>query len=445
MYPIKGKYSTAYVMVEDLDHVIEEDEYKQILEFVNCHVFTNDSRIMPDYHYGAGCVIGFTMPMTHQIIPNIVGVDIGCNMMYSSFQKFLDFNRKQWLAVDRQIRKHIPMAKECRRKSFYDNFDNNFPWSISTLQMQVFTSKLNHKFETEYKGAEYTPKWFFEVCERVNCKPVRAVNSIGSLGGGNHFIEFSTSERTGNSGVTVHSGSRNFGLKVANYWQKKAKENMKKAYITDFNEQIKAIKADWPQAQWNKRIMEAKNPPTATGLEYLEGDDWYGYLHEMNFAQIYAQENISIMMSVILQTLNLPVTLMMSTDTVHTVHNYINFEDFIIRKGAVRSIKGQKLLIPFNMEDGILVCEGKSNEEWNCSAPHGAGRLFGRKDMKRRKDINVRDIRDRMNEKGICLSVVPKDEVKEAYKDPKFIERAIKPTATIIDRLRPVLPLKADD
>jgi RNA-splicing ligase RtcB len=165
----------------------------------------------------------------------------------------------------------------------------------------------------------------------------------------------------------------------------------------------------------------------------------------MNFAQIYAQENISIMMSVILQTLNLPVTLMMSTDTVHTVHNYINFEDFIIRKGAVRSIKGQKLLIPFNMEDGILVCEGKSNEEWNCSAPHGAGRLFGRKDMKRRKDINVRDIRDRMNEKGICLSVVPKDEVKEAYKDPKFIERAIKPTATIIDRLRPVLPLKADD
>jgi len=150
-------------------------------------------------------------------------------------------------------------------------------------------------------------------------------------------------------------------------------------------------------------------------------------------------------MHVILQVLNLEPRLMLLPDTVHTIHNYINFEDWIIRKGAVSARQGERMLIPFNMEDGILICEGKGNEEWNFSAPHGAGRLHGRKAMKLRKDINTKNIRKRMNDKGIYLSVVPKDEVKEAYKDPKFIEDAIAPTATIVDRLTPTLTLKADD
>ncbi len=261
----------------------------------------------------------------------------------------------------------------------------------------------------------------------------------------NHFIEFGTSKNTGNTCCTVHSGSRNLGLKVANYWQRKAKENLKQRYQVGFQKTIKKIKEENPMSKWDALIKAAKLPPTPTGLEYLDGKDMYGYLHEMNFCQAYAYQNVLAMMSVILQMLNIPVTLMMSTDTVHTVHNYINFEDFIIRKGAVSSYKGQKMIIPFNMEDGILICEGKGNEEWNFSAPHGAGRLFGRKDMKQREDINTRDIRDRMNKKGIFLSVVPKDEVKEAYKDPKFIEKSIEPTATIIDRIKPVLTLKADD
>jgi tRNA-splicing ligase RtcB len=364
-------------------------------------------------------------------------------MIYVSFQKFLDFDKTQWLAIDRQIRKRIPMAQSHRASSVYRDFDYDFPWALATLQMKVFTSKLNHKFETEYKGPKYNANWFFEVCERVNCKPIVAVNSIGSLGDGNHFIEFSTSDKTGNSGVTVHAGSRNFGFKVANYWQKVAKANLKKRYDLDFQSTIKEIKANNPTDKWDALIKSAKLPPTATGLEYLEGEDWYNYLHEMNFAQIYATENVNSMAETILSTLNLDPMLLLSPDTVHTTHNYISFEDFIIRKGAVRSIVGQKMLIPFNMEDGILICEGKSNEEWYESAPHGAGRLYGRGEMKRRDDIDVKDIRARMNKKGIYLSVVPKDEVKEAYKDPAFIEKAIAPTATIVDRLRPVLTLKA--
>jgi len=365
-------------------------------------------------------------------------------MLFVNLQKFLDFDKAQWLAVDRQIRKHIPMGQKHRAKPGLD-IQRDFPWLVTTLVMEVFTSHLNSRLGTEYKGEKYTPDWFFKLCERVRCKPVMAVNSIGSLGSGNHFIEFGTSKNTGNTCCTVHSGSRNLGLKVANYWQRKAKENLKQKYQVEFQNTIKKIKEENPMSRWDTLIKAAKHPPTPTGLEYLEGEDMYGYLHEMNFCQSYAYQNVLAMMSAVLQVLNLPDTLMMSTDTVHTIHNYINFEDFIIRKGAVSSYKGQKMIIPFNMEDGLLICEGKSNEEWNLSAPHGAGRLFGRKDMKKRKDINTDDIKDRMSKKGIFLSVVPKDEVKEAYKDPTFIEKAVEPTATIIDRIKSVLTLKAED
>jgi len=366
-------------------------------------------------------------------------------MLYVNFQKFLDFNKSQWSAIDRQIRKKIPMGMTHRKNSVYRDFEYDFPWSLSTLQMKIFTTKLNDMFKTDYKGVDYNAKWFFELCERVKCKPVGAVNSIGSLGSGNHFIEFSTSEKTGHTGATVHSGSRNLGLKIANYWQKVAKDNLKRRYQVEFQNTIKEIKANNPMEKWDELIKVAKHPPTATGLEYLEGEDWYGYLHEMNFAQNYAHENVITMAETIVRTLNLDPMLLLSPDTVHTVHNYISFEDFIIRKGAVRSITGEKMLIPFNMEDGILVCEGKSNGEWNRSAPHGAGRLFGRGEMKRDKNIDVKKIRERMSKKGIFLSVVPKDEVKEAYKDPAFIEKSIEPTATIVDRLVPVLTLKAKD
>ena len=366
-------------------------------------------------------------------------------MLYVNFQKFLDYDKAAWSAIDRQIRRKIPMGKNHHRQSVYKNFEDHFPWALATLLMKLFTIKLNKKFGTKYSCDGYNAKWFFDLCDRINCKPVVAVNSIGSLGGGNHFIEFSTSKNTGNTGVTVHAGSRNFGLKVANYWQKKAKENRKRRYEVDFQNTVNEIKANSNQKHWDKLIKAAKLPPTATGLEYLDGDDWYGYLHDMTFAQIYAHENVLNMMEIILTTLNLDKMLMLSSDVVHTVHNYIDSDDLIIRKGAVQSIKGQKMLIPFNMEDGILVCEGKSNEDWYKSAPHGAGRLFGRGEMKRRKDIDVGDIRKRMADKGINLSIVPKDEVKEAYKDPAFIEEAIKPTATIVDRLIPVLPLKAKD
>ena len=439
MYTIKGKYSTATIMTDETS--IDQKVYEQILQMVNCHVFSNDSKIMPDYHWGKGSVIGFTMPLTDKIIPNVVGVDIGCNMLFLNLTKNLKLDSDQWRDLDRRIRAEIPMAQKHRQKPALKITD--YPWKINTVGWNNVTSYLNEKFGWDFKSEDYTVDWFFDLCERVNCKPVVAVNSLGSLGGGNHFIEFGTSQRTGNTCCTVHSGSRNLGLKVCNYWQKKAKENLKKRYNVDFQKTIKEIKANNPPERWETLIKAAKHPPTPTGLEYLEGEDMYGYLRDMYFCQHYAYHNILYMMASILNILNMRVTEL--GNSVHTIHNYVSFDDFIIRKGAVASYKDTKIIIPFNMEDGILICEGLSNEEWNFSAPHGAGRLFGRREIKQNQDIKVPDIKSRMKKKGIHISIVPKDEIKEAYKDAQFIEDAISPTAKVIDRIKPIMTLKADD
>ena len=346
-------------------------------------------------------------------------------------------------AVDRQVRKRIPMGFEHLKKPGLDMY-KDFPWAIASASMNIFTSNINKHLGTEFRAEPYNVNGFFELCERVGCKPVTAVNSIGSMGSGNHFIEFSVSEKTGFTGVTTHSGSRNLGARACNYWQKIAKANKKQRYEVEFRHTIEEIKKSNPSNRWNDLINKAKHPPTPTGLEYLDGEDLFGYLYDMHLCGVYAHKNILDMTSVILEILNIPPKVLLCEDAVHTVHNFIS-TDLIIRKGAVPSYKGQKMLIPFNMEDGILICEGKSNEDWNCSAPHGAGRLGPRGPMKQDKSIVIKDIRQRMNDKGIYMSAIPKDEVKEAYKDPKFIEEALAPTATVVDRLKPVLPIKADD
>ena len=301
-------------------------------------------------------------------------------MLYVSFQKFLELNKAQWLAIDSQMRRAIPMSFNHHKQPVI-RMRQDFQWGLSTLMAEVFTSKLNGAFGTEYKFPGYTMEYFNDLCDKVKISRDVAINSLGTLGGGNHFIEFSISEATGHTGVTLHAGSRGLGAKTATYWQKVATDNMWATH-DDGTESIEYIKANYPKEEWNTRLKAPKRAkPKASGLEYLESDDWYGYLMDMNFCQIYAEVNLNIMMQMILRRLNIDPILMLSKETTHTIHNYISPDDLIIRKGAVRSINGEGMLIPFNMEDGILVCEGKSNEEWNWSAPHGAGRLFGRGEM----------------------------------------------------------------
>ena len=198
---------------------------------------------------------------------------------------------------------------------------------------------------------------------------------------------------------TVHSGSRQFGMKICQYWQRKAGKGQ---------------------------------------MAYLQGDDMFGYLTDMLFAQNYAELNRKSMAEKILSVCNISPPDV--KQTIETNHNFIDFDDFIIRKGAIKSYIGDYMIIPFNMEDGILICSGRSNPEWNYSAPHGAGRVGSRTWAK--KNLNLEEAKHRMETQKIFCSSLPTDELKGAYKDPKIIETAIEPTAGIVDRIKPVLSMK---
>lgn len=392
MLEYTGKYGKAKVMIDELD----PETVNQIYEFLNHPSFTNPIAIMPDAHAGKGAVIGFTMEMTDSIIPNIVGVDINCGMLAMKMggAVFANFRRGE---LDTIIRDQIPFGTNVHEspKLWYLT-DRDF--KTITVNGAIFTQLFNKKYGTKYEPVIYTMDWFKEKCKQIGMDFDRVLKSIGTLGGGNHFIEIGKSVEDKSYWITIHSGSRQFGLKIAEYWQRKAGKGQ---------------------------------------LASLQGDDMFGYLTDMFFAAEYARINRFTMAHIITQK----ILKMPSVHTVETVHNFIDFYDFIIRKGAVSSYY-REMIIPFNMEDGLLICRGKANPEWNFSAPHGAGRISSRGDAKRKLKHKENEIRQRMEKKGIYFSKLPLDESAEAYKDPKLIEQAIEPTADIIDRVEPVLAMK---
>lgn len=402
MYTINGKYTNALLTIDD----IEQDCIAQIITMVNNVAFTNPIVIMPDTHAGKGSVIGFTMPIGDKIIPNIVGVDIGCGMLSSDFGQ-VDIDH---VALDKYIRDRVPFG------------------------MNVH----NGPVASFYNGLS-------DLCKKIGMDFGYAMNSIGTLGGGNHFIEIGRSVNTGNVWVTVHTGSRNLGKKVCEYWQKVAVER-----LTCGGEPIEVginrIKSTFPKSEWQKEIVKLRgliksNTVRATGLEYLEGDDLRGYLRDMVICQDYAKQNRFSIMAEIRKFFGIKF---FPWKTIETVHNYINFGDQIIRKGAISSYNGIKMIIPLNMRDGILLCEGKSNPDWNYSAPHGAGRVLSRSKAKVTVDLDA--FKETM--KGVFSTSVGKgtlDESPFAYKDSKMIEEAIGPTADIIDRIIPIHNMKDSD
>jgi tRNA-splicing ligase RtcB len=390
MLEYQGKYGKAKVMIDDIDQAT----VSQIFDFLNHQAFTNQIAIMPDTHAGAGAVIGFTMPMTDEVIPNVIGVDIGCGMYSLNVGNniFAEHTKEE---IDDFIRDRIPFGPNVRTDTMFSP-EMDDKWKKEVLaEIRLFTMAYNKKFGTKYDL--YTEIDYHGLCFDIGLDFNRFAKSIGTLGGGNHFIEIGKSQQTGNYWLTIHSGSRQFGLKVAQYHQRKAGKG---------------------------------------ALSYLKGEDAFDYLIDMVIAQKYAELNREAMAKIIVNGLDMDVR-----ETIVSVHNYIDFNDFIIRKGAIASYENQVMIIPFNMEDGLLICEGKSNPEWNFSAPHGAGRLGSRSWAK--KKFKRLDVKSRMNESGIYTSVVPTDEIKEAYKDPKIIEDAIGPTAEIKERIKPIINMKS--
>jgi RNA-splicing ligase RtcB len=394
-----GQYGKAKVFIQLIEEGKDRATIKQIYEFLSHPAFTNPIAIMPDCHKGNGCVIGFTMELTDQVIPNIVGVDINCGMLSMDFGSRWFFGSTD--DIDKKIRERIPFGTNVRKKRVGRKEWDYFYKEASYL-VNIMAYSYNKRFpDKPIKDVpEITPKWLENKCVEIGMDYARCLDSIGTLGGGNHFIELSKSMMTmePHYWTTIHTGSRQFGLKICNFHQRKA-------------------------------------PKDRRGLGALFDQDMGLYLIDMVVAQQYAHFNRGIIAREIKEIFD-----RQPDEVIETNHNFIDFQDWIIRKGAVKAAFNQKFILPFNMEDGILICQGRGNPDWNFSAPHGAGRVNSRRWAK--DNLSLDDAKERMKNKGIYASKLPIDETRDAYKDCKIIEDAIGPTAKILDRLAPMMVCK---
>ena len=414
---------------------------------MNHPAFTNDIAIMPDTHAGKGVVIGFTMPMTDKIIPNVVGVDVGCGMLSTNIGQDL---LAPYESLEAHIREVVPTGMNIHADQMF-NIERDFPWKDCNLKLNKFIQNYNHTFNTNIDSSKYANlysyDWFISKCKQIGTEPKKVIGAIGTLGGGNHFSEFGKSKFTNDIWFTIHCGSRNFGLKVCEYHQNIAKQIIIDKRLNKLQAEVLRIRNTVARKDIESAIKNARKTlgldfdGNFSGLEYLEGDDAFNYYVDMIFAQQYADTNRNAIANLIMAYLQKYDSTLCKKEEISSIHNFIDFDDLIIRKGAIRSYIGEKIIIPFNMSDGLLICEGKSNSKWNYSAPHGAGRVMSRAEAKR--NITLEQFADSMNgiyTTSICNAVI--DESKFAYKDSAMIEAAIEPTATIIDKIIPIINIK---
>ncbi|MCI6561856.1 MAG: RtcB family protein [Ruminococcus sp.] len=398
MINLNGKYNSAEVFTENIDN----QAIAQIIALCS-QPFSAGSkiRIMPDVHAGSGCTIGTTMTITDKVVPNLVGVDIGCGMETAVLkEKHIELQK-----MDKLIYEKIPSGFEIRQKP--------------------------HRFAEKIDLSE------LYCIEHIN--PVRAELSIGTLGGGNHFIEADKGS-DGKIYIVIHSGSRHLGVEVAKYYQNEAYRRLNKSSAKEVQELIDRLKAEGRERQIQqelKKLANTKRTDVPKHLAYTEGELFFHYIHDMKLVQKFAEINRQAMMTEIIKGMGLHIT-----ESFTTIHNYIDTDSMILRKGAVSAQKGERLLIPVNMKDGSLLCTGKGNADWNYSAPHGAGRLMSRSEAK--ESFTVSEYKKQM--KGIYTTSVNSgtlDECPMAYKSIEDIVNNIGDTVEINDIIKPIYNFKA--
>lgn len=378
----KGKFTSCKVFNDN----VEETAVQQIYGFLNHPAFENlQIRIQPDVHAGAGAVIGFTSSLGPKIIPNVIGVDIACGVLCYNLGKIdVDFE-----ALDTFIRGNIPFGNKGRSKIASRHIMDRAYSIIKTNKSLELSGQFLKQIE--------------DVCKYTNQDDNYVKNSLGSLGGGNHFIEIDE-DAEHNKFLTIHSGSRNFGMKLALFHQAIA----------------------------NKMNHHGD-------LSYLEGDEAQLYVEHSKVAGTYAMLNREIMAQYILEFLKIkPV------ERIESVHNYIDFDHGVIRKGSISAQEGEMVVIPWNMRDGLIIGRGKGNADWNYSAPHGAGRKMGRNVAK--KTLDIEEFKETMV--GIwssCINPGTLDESPMAYKDCGVIQELLEPTVEVVNQLKPIYNFKATE
>jgi len=388
---------------------VEPEALRQIHELADNPAFSDSKiRIMPDVHAGKGCVIGFTADLGDKVIPNIVGVDVGCGMLACELGDIdIDYDK-----LDSVIRNHIPAGRAVN--------DKEIP---------------------------------FPLIDELYCKEKlrnvdRIKRSIGSLGGGNHFIEIDEGSK-GEKYLVIHTGSRNLGKQVADIYQQMAIDDMQGAGKLNIESKklIELYKSTGRQNEIEKglsdlrRKIHSENPNVPKELCYLTGEHRKMYLHDMQICQLFAMTNRTEIAGVIYENMGWGY---LQGSSFQTIHNYIDHESNIVRKGAIAAREGEELLIPINMRDGCIIGVGKSNDDWNQSAPHGAGRIMSR--TKARENISLEEFQKSMegiHTTSVCQSTI--DESPMAYKPMADIINSTVDTIDILDIIKPVYNFKASE
>ncbi|CAL6106771.1 tRNA-splicing_ligase RtcB [Hexamita inflata] len=440
MQYVSGKYGDAQIFTNTLDDAAR----KQIQQLCD-HKLASDAniRVMPDVHVGANCVIGFTSKLTKYLVPDLIGTDIGCGVSLNQLGFALsDSLRVQFFTeLDQYIKDKVPIKTQTR--------------NVSAAQVQAPFKQLfpNYNYNTFYE--EVTA-----ICKQLN---LTVYDSLGTLGGGNHFIEIDEGEQLW---ITVHSGSRDFGKAIAEHYQSQTADfdyepekllqelnnggqiSLPKSYENIFKEFLNTKVA---KKLIDKLMLRVKITAGKSQMGYLTGKLAENYVHDMKIAQMYAQLNRKMIMTQLLkfcdefqQKHSLNKSQMHDTlpSYIESVHNYIDYEDNVIRKGAIRAHSKEAVVVPLNMKAGVILGFGKSNEEWNNSAPHGAGRLIRRSDVN--KYLSLDEFKKLMN--GVfttCVNQYTLDESPGAYKNPDEIVELVGQTIDIIQICKSVYNFKA--
>ena len=442
MYTIKGKYTEALIT----NDTMEDEALQQIHSIVNCKAYEGCKIVIqPDAHSGKGSVIGFCCTLGNYVNPCTVGVDIGCMISMHLYDKALP--KDKYAEFNHKILKscgwgfNLSPKKEYEDKEMYKFFSTEFR-----------KAKSRHPEIFKDLPDTVTEKWIDDMIKRIGIDVKTFYYSINSYGSGNHFCEYD--ETDGKYGVTVHCGSRNFGLKVCKYWENKAKGGaLSKSEIKEYT---KIFKAEYIASHTDKKghrdmtgfkdalnqYLESKKVGHIEG--FLHNDNMYGYFCDMYVACVYAKFNHYVIHRVIDKIMKQYGCNYI--DEIVSTHNYIDFDcdTPIIRKGAIRAYKGELMLVPFNMRDGIAVCEGLSNSEWLNSCAHGAGRKMSR--TKAKQNLSLKAFQDSMQDvysTTVCKGTI--DESPQAYKDTNEIKELIQNTCEIKYIMYPKINIKAID
>ena len=400
MVELTGKYNSAKIFTDNVD----EETISQLYSLLNQEFVSGSNiRIMPDTHAGAGCVIGTTMTLSDKVCPNLVGVDIGCGMLAIKLKE----TKIDLLEIDSVINNYVPAGFNIHDTAIASS-------NVGDVLADIDLDK--------------------------------AYRSLGSLGGGNHFIEIDKDEDD-NLWLVIHSGSRHLGVEVCDYYQKLGYENIKKSSFGDISEMKKSLIKKLTDEGKQKQISSAlkkltddykkTNVTIPKDLAYVEGEDFKNYIHDMKLVQEHAKINRRTIANLILSHANLH-----EVESFDTIHNYIDTDDMILRKGSISAKSGERVIIPMNMRDGSLICVGKGNPDWNYSAPHGAGRIMSRNEAF--KNLTLSTFQESMKDifsTSVCNETL--DEAPQVYKPMEEIIENIKDTVEIVSIIKPIYNFKA--